>query len=141
MTANQVLNANRTVNVHAFSNLSLSAGARLNLVTDLVKTQAGTLTLGGNVTHWVANVYIHQGTVDLRSRILRVNNRITIGDGIRTAILQLAPNRWDQIIRIGGGLPDITLRGGISVTCRAPSTAGRRRSCEWAATPSCILAT
>jgi len=164
MTANQVLNANRSVNslilgggslnlnggllrihsggliasgsgtriinnsgtittvgsrplyVHAFSGLSFMGGAILSLNTDLVKSQSGTLTLGSNTIQRVQNVYIHRGTLDLRAGTLWVGSggsvgRITVGDGGGNATLKLAPGRWDQIFRNGGGLPSITLNG------------------------------
>jgi len=108
--------------VHAFGNLSLSGGAQIsNGNRDLIKSQAGTLTLGSNVTHALRNMYIHRGMLNLQAGGLSlVNNgalspggRVTVGDGGGNATLKLAPNRWDQITSsgIGGGLPDITLNG------------------------------
>jgi len=98
--------------VHAFGNLSLTGGAWLQLQgSALVKSQGGTLTLGGNIAHWAANVYIHQGMIDLQTGALQLGyGRITIGDGGGNATLKLAPDRWDQIFRNGAG-PNITLNG------------------------------
>ncbi|KXU36275.1 hypothetical protein AXK11_04620 [Cephaloticoccus primus] len=100
--------------VHTFGDLSFTVGARLITATrELVKTQEGTLTLdSGDVTHQSGNVYIHRGMLDLRGGRLQLNgNRITVGDGGGNATLKLAPARWDQIFRNGGGLPSITLNG------------------------------
>ncbi|WP_197456804.1 hypothetical protein, partial [Cephaloticoccus primus] len=107
--------------VHTFGNLTFGGSARFSGGMDLVKSQSGTLTLDSNVTHTVGNVYIHRGILDLKRGTLSVNGRIWIGDGsgrsvlvptlTGNAILKLAPNRWNQIVKTGGGLASITLNG------------------------------
>jgi len=111
----------RAIYVHTFGNLSLEGSARFSGTMDLVKSQSGTLTLDSNVTHTVGNIYIHRGMLDLKRGTLSVNGRIWVGDGsgrsvlvptlTGNAILKLAPNRWNQIVRTGGGLASITLNG------------------------------
>jgi len=78
-------------------------------VFDVVKTLPGTLYLGSSATHYMASLYIHQGTVDLQQGTINIarGGRITIGDGAGTAALKLPGNRWDPLT----GDVNITLHG------------------------------
>jgi len=113
ITGSGTMDTSNTLYVHAFSNLALTGGARLDVgLSDLVKTQRGTLTLGDNVTHRAGRVYIHRGTLDLAGKLyMGFHGHITIGDGGGEAILKLAPDRWDQIVGDHNILPSITLNG------------------------------
>jgi len=106
----------RPLYIHNSGTLTFTGSARLNGGIDVVKTRTGSLIFnnnGTNVTqHTIGNLYIHQGTVELRGNgTLRVRDRIIIGDGAGTDKLILPGNRWNPITQTGGGLPSITLHG------------------------------
>jgi len=106
----------RPLYIHNNGSLSLGGSVALTGGMDVVKTRGGSLIFnnsGANVTqHSIGNLYIHQGTVELRGNgTLQVRDRIIIGDGAGTDKLILPGNRWHPITKDGGGLPSITLRG------------------------------
>jgi len=105
----------RPLYVHAKKDVVVSGRAQLADGMDLVKTLPGTLFLRSSVTHEVGSVYIHRGMLDLQAGRLQLRaeagGRITVGDGGGSATLQLAPDRWDQILIGDGKLPSITLNG------------------------------
>jgi len=106
----------RPLYIHNSGTLTFTGSARLNGGMDVVKTRTGSLIFnnsGTNVTqHIIGNLYIHQGTVELRGNgTLRVRDRIIIGDGAGTDKLILPGNRWNPITKAGVGLPSITLHG------------------------------
>jgi len=93
--------------------LTFSGDVMIRGWVDVVKTGPGQLILNSSLTHEIGSLYINQGMVSLgndTSLRLGNNKRIYVGDGAGIDILQLAPNRWDQITRTNG-LPAITLHG------------------------------
>jgi len=105
----------RPLYVHTSGNLTFSDTARLTGGMDVVKTLGGTLRFNNsasNTTHTIGDLYIHQGTVEVgRNSRLSVRDRVTIGDGAGTDRLILPGGVWYPIVKEGGGLPSITLRG------------------------------
>jgi len=100
--------------IHTSDNLTFSDTARINVGSsrDIVKTLGGSLVFNnsGTTTHQARDLYIHQGTVELRDGTLQVR-RIIIGDGAGTDKVILPGGVWNPIRGHGGGLPSITLRG------------------------------
>jgi len=104
----------RPLYVHTSGNLTFSDTARLTGGMDIVKTLGGTLRFNNSssTTHSIGDLYIHQGTVEVgRNSRLSVRDRVTIGDGAGTDRLILPGGVWYPIVKEGGGLPSITLRG------------------------------
>jgi len=104
----------RPLYIHNASNLLIGGRAIIAGGMDVVKTRSGSLVLNSSRNHVIGSLYIHQGTVELRgtnSGNLQIADRITIGDGAGTDKLILPGGRWNPIIKQGGGLPSITLRG------------------------------
>jgi len=104
----------RPLYIHNSGTLTFTDSARLTGGMDVVKTRTGSLIFnnsGTNVTqHTIGNLYIHQGTVELRGNGTLQVRRIYIGDGAGTDKLILPGNRWNPITS-SSGLPSITLRG------------------------------
>jgi len=99
--------------IHTHDNLTFSNTARINVGSskDVVKTLGGSLIFGGSATHSIGNLYIHQGTVELRGNGTLQVRRITIGDGAGEDRLILPGGVWNPVRGHGSELPSITLRG------------------------------
>jgi len=78
--------------------------------SQLVKTGPGTLILDSSGTHDPTDLYIQQGTVDLRQGSIRAHN-IHIGDGAGRDGLILPANRTDPLAPPNRLYPNITLHG------------------------------
>jgi len=100
--------------IHTQNNLTFSDTARINVgsSTDVVKTLGGSLIFNNSATtiHQTRDLYIYQGTVELRQGGLQVR-RIIIGDGAGTDKLILPGGVWHPIRGHDVELPSITLRG------------------------------
>ncbi|KXU35539.1 hypothetical protein AXK11_05980 [Cephaloticoccus primus] len=108
--------AGRPLYIHSYGTgtgveTKVAGAVRLGGGMDLVKTGPNTLTLSSTATHKLGAVYIHQGTLKLQGGTLSVSGPITIGDGAGTDILELAPDRWHQLVKTGGGFPKVILKG------------------------------
>jgi len=102
--------SNRLLYIHNNGATTLGGNVALTGGMDVVKTRAGRLVFNSSGNHQIGNLYIHQGTVELRgSGTLQVRDRIVIGDGAGNDTLILPGNRWDPITKTGGGAPSITL--------------------------------
>ncbi|KXU34701.1 hypothetical protein AXK11_07895 [Cephaloticoccus primus] len=102
----------RPLYVHSYGGgLRFEGAVRIVSNRDLVKSGPGDLVFAGTRTHNVGAVYIHEGTVELRSGRLSVTGNITVGDGAGTDRLVLPANQSDRLIKTGGGLPTIILNG------------------------------
>jgi len=148
---------NRPLYIHTASAITLEGHVALSGGMDLVlhyaelpgQAQAGSAPIGGiggigprpppghfffksHATHYIRSLYIQSGHLSLEAGTLALSGndaRVYIGDGAGTDILQLAPNRRNQIIKTGGGLPSITLHG----------TLYHPHGPEYADTPQAIL--
>jgi len=111
----------RPLYIHTWNGFTINGDVQIFGWMDVVKSKPGRFTLNSNsiLAHQIGNLYIHEGTVDLTgSSQLEIaqdsrdrHYRIYIGDGAGTDKLILPGGRWDPIIKRGGGLPSITLRG------------------------------
>jgi len=101
--------------IHTQDNLTFSDTARINVGsnTDIVKTLGGSLILDNSsatTIHQARDLYIYQGTVELRQGGLQVR-RIIIGDGAGEDKLILPGSVWNPVTGHDSELPSITLRG------------------------------
>jgi len=101
--------------IHNANTLTFTQSARIGWARDVVKTGGGSLTLNSNVQHTMQSLYIHQGTVELKSGTIRMSGsdpRIYIGDGAGTDVLVLRGNVRNQLITANPSIfPSITLHG------------------------------
>jgi len=101
--------------IHTHDNLTFSDTARINVGSnrDIVKTLGGSLIFNNSATtiHQARDLYIHQGTVELRGNGALQVRRITIGDGAGEDRFILPGGVWNPVKGHGSGLPSITLRG------------------------------
>jgi len=99
--------SNNPIYAHIYStSLKIYGSAGLD-VPSLIKTGPGTLIFESGKTQKFPNLYIHQGTVEIRNPSTIQASNIYIGDGAGRDVLILPANRIDPLI----DKPNITLRG------------------------------
>jgi len=100
--------SNRPLYAHIYSNSLNIYGGNVGFdVPSLIKTGPGTLIFESGKTQKFPNLYIHQGTVEIRNPSTIQASNIYIGDGAGRDILILPKDRIDPLIN----KPSITLRG------------------------------
>jgi len=117
-TPGSLLRAMPPMYIHNSNTLTFSQSARISWGHDVVKTGGGALVFNGwsnDIQHFVLNLYIHQGTVDLKSGsilLISSNPRIYIGDGAGTDVLVLPGNVRNPLVTANPNIfPSITLHG------------------------------
>jgi len=100
----------RPLYIHNWNSLTIGGSVRLTGGMDVVKSQPGRFTLNSSANHSIGNLYIQQGTVELRQGGLQVRH-IYIGDGAGEDRLILPGGVWNPLRGHDTEFPSITLRG------------------------------